>query len=183
MEPIYPQNFTITDNSIDCFGRLKPSQILYFMQEVAGNHFDHIAMDYDTMAEKGMMWAIIRQKVQVTRIPMRGETIRVETWPMPSSRVAFPRSVVAYDEAGLEVFRSITIWVLMDIQNRSMILPGKSGILVPGTLRGDELAAPSALPSPVTCHLDVDGLLHRSGPERPYEQHPLLRLDRRPDPQ
>lgn len=147
MEAIFSQNYTITDNHIDCFGRLKPSQILYIMQEVAGRHFDRIAMDYDTMKQKGLMWAIIRQKVQVTRIPLRDETLRVETWPMPSTRVAYPRSVVAYDEQGAEVFRSISIWVLMDMNSRAMILPGKSDITVPGTLRGNELAVPNALPA------------------------------------
>ena len=147
MESIYQQNFTVTDNVIDCYGRLKPSMILYYVQEVAGRHFDRIAMDYDTLAEKGMIWVITRQKVQVTRIPVRGETIRVETWPMPNTRVAYPRSVVAYDEKGEEVFRSISIWVLMDIHSRAMILPGKSGISVPGTLRGNELAVPNALPA------------------------------------
>ena len=147
MEPIYQQTFRVTDNCVDCFGRLKPSMILYYVQDVAGRHFDRISMDYDTLAEKGMLWAIIRQKVQITRIPKRGETVRVETWPMPTTRVAYPRSVVAYNESGNEVFRSISIWVLMDMDSRSMILPGKSGISVVGTLRGNELAAPNALPA------------------------------------
>ena len=147
MEPIYQQSFTVTDNCVDCFGRLKSSMLLYYVQEVAGRHFDRISMDYDALAQKGMIWAIIRQKVQITRMPKRGETIRVETWPMPTTRVAYPRSVVAYDENGNEVFRSISIWVLMDIHSRSMILPGKSGISVAGTLRGNELAAPNALPA------------------------------------
>ena len=147
MEPFYQQTFTVTDNCVDCFGRLKPSMILYYVQDVAGRHFDELAMDYDALAEKGMIWAIIRQKVQITRIPKRGETVRVETWPMPTTRVAYPRSVVAYDEDGNEVFRSISIWVLMDIHSRSMILPGKSGISVAGMLRGNELAAPNALPA------------------------------------
>ena len=145
MEPIYVQEFDITDNTVDCFGRLKPSMILYFVQEVAGRHFTHISMDYDALAERGMFWAIIRQRVQITRLPRRGERIRVETWPMPTTRVAYPRSVVAYDEAGNEVFRSISIWVLMDVNTRSMVLPGKSGISVVGTLRGMELAAPGSL--------------------------------------
>ena len=147
MEPIYSQEFQITDNTVDCFGRLKPSMILFYVQEVAGRHFDRISMDYDALAQKGMIWAIIRQKVQITRIPLRGETIRVETWPMPTTRVAYPRSVVAYDEAGNECFRSISLWVLMDLDKRSMILPGKSGVSVVGTLRGNELAAPNALPA------------------------------------
>jgi len=78
-------------------------------------------------------------------MPLRGETIRVETWPMPTTRVAYPRSVVAYDEAGNECFRVISIWVLMHLDTRAMILPGKSGISVVGSLRGNELAAPGGL--------------------------------------
>ena len=147
MEPIYSEEFKITDLYIDCFGRLLPSKILYMMQEVAGNHFAQMAMDYDSLAQRGLFWAITRNKVQITRLPMRGETIRLETWPMPTTRVAYPRSIVAYDEDGNEVFRSITLWVLMDANNRSMVLPGKSGIDVVGTLRGNELAAPLGLPA------------------------------------
>ena len=147
MEPVYSEEFKITDLYIDCFGRLLPSKILYMMQEVAGNHFAQMAMDYDSLAQRGLFWAITRNKVQITRLPMRGETIRLETWPMPTTRVAYPRSIVAYDEDGNEVFRSITLWVLMDADNRSMVLPGKSGIDVAGTLRGNELAAPLGLPA------------------------------------
>ena len=146
MEPIYAQEFEITDLHVDCFGRLLPGKILFLMQEVAGNHFAELSMDYDSLAKRGLFWAITRNKVQVTRLPMRGETIRLETWPMPTTRVAYPRSIVAYDEAGNEVFRSITLWVLMDLNNRAMVLPGKSGIEVAGILRGNELAAPLGLP-------------------------------------
>ena len=146
MEPIYSQSFEITDLHVDCFGRLLPGRILFLMQEVAGNHFAQLSMDYDSLAQRGLFWAITRNKVQITRLPMRGETIRLETWPMPTTRVAYPRSIVAYDEAGNEVFRSITLWVLMDLHNRSMVLPGMSGIEVAGTLRGTELASPLGLP-------------------------------------
>ena len=145
MEPIYQQDFEITDLYVDCFGRLLPSKLLYIMQEVAGQHFSRLSMDYDSLAEKGMIWAVTRHKVQVSRLPMRGETIHVETWPMPTTRVAYPRSIVAYDETGLEVFRAISIWVLMNLDTRSMILPGKSGVEVCGTLRGTELATPRSL--------------------------------------
>ena len=164
MEPIYRQEFIVSDNAVDRYGRLKPSMILYYVQEVAGRHFDVISMDYDALAHRGMIWAIIRQRVQITRIPLRGETIRLETWPMPTTRVAYPRSVVAYDAWGNELFRSISIWVLMDLNTRNMILPAKSGIAVAGTLRGNELAVPSALPSKLlgnsrtrsVCFTDLD---------------------------
>ena len=145
MEPIYQQEFLISDSYVDRFGRLKPSAILFFAQEVAGDHVALLSMDYDSLYRQGLFWAVTRHRVQITRLPRRGETIRVETWPMPTTRVAYPRSLVAYDQQGNELFRSISIWVLMDKDTRNMILPGKSGISVPGTLRGLELATPAGL--------------------------------------
>jgi len=145
MEPLYVQNFEITDIAVDRYGRMKPSMILFLAQEVAGKHCLELSVDYDTLAAQRMFWAVTRHRVQVTRMPTRGETIRVETWPMPTTRVAYPRSVVAYDEAGNECFRVISIWVLMHLDTRAMILPGKSGISVVGSVRGNELAAPGGL--------------------------------------
>ena len=73
---------------------------------------------------------------------------------MPTTRTAYPRSTIAYDEQGNEVFRAISLWVLMDMDSRAMILPGKSGVEVCGTLRGNELAAPgSILPKTLQNHL------------------------------
>ena len=145
MEPLYTQNFEITDHYVDCFGRMTPASILLMIQEVAGKHCTALSVDYDTLAKRRMFWAVTRHRVQVSRMPRLGETIRVETWPMPTIRVAYPRSVVAYDAAGNECFRAISLWVLMNLDTRSMILPGKSGISVVGSLRGLELPSPGSL--------------------------------------
>ena len=192
MKPIYTQYFTVNDSAVDRYGRLKPSMILFYAQEIAGRHCDQLSVDYDTLALKNMFWAVTRHRVQITRLPMRGETVRVETWPMPTTRVAFPRSVVAYDEAGNEVFRSISIWVLMDLNTRAMILPGKSGILVEGTLRGTELSFPLGLPAKIlsnnrkrtVCFTDLDRNGHMNNtryfdwiddllPSAFHEDHPV----------
>ena len=145
MQPIYQQDFLINDAAVDCFGRLKPSMLLFYVQEVAGIHATSLGAGFDALALKNLFWAILRTHVQITHLPRSGETIRVETWPMPTSRVAYPRSVVAYDAAGNEVFRAISLWCLMDANTRSMVLPGKSGVMVEGTLRGNELAVPGSL--------------------------------------
>ena len=145
MEPIYMDNFTLSDLQCDRFGRLKPSAICWFVQEMASRHCLQLQLDWDTLASRGMFWAIIRHKVQVQRLPKKGEHIRIETWPMPTTRVAYPRNVVAFDEAGQELWRSTSLWVLMDMQSRAMILPGKSGVVVEGILRGGELPSPPSL--------------------------------------
>ena len=145
MEPIYSQKFTLSHIHVDCFGRATPSALLYFVQEAAGAHCALLEVDHDTLCKQHLFWAVSRNRVQITRLPRIGETITVETWPMPTTRVAYPRSVIAYDADGKELFRSISLWVLMDSESRGMLLPGKSGITVNGTLTGRELEAPRAI--------------------------------------
>ena len=145
MKPIFTKEYEITDAAVDCFGYLKPSMLLFLCQDVAGHHCQILGTDFEALAQKNMIWAIIRQKVQITRLPRSGETVRIETWPMPTTRTCYPRSTVAYDKDGHELFRSIGMWVLMDKTSRAMILPGKSGVEVNGLLTGTELSTPGSL--------------------------------------
>ena len=146
MEPIYRDTFLISDVQCDRYGRLRPSAICWFVQEIAGRHCVLLGTDWDTLAKQNMFWAILRHSVHIRRMPMKDETITVETWPMPTTRVAYPRNVVAFDQDGNELFRSISIWVLMDTVTRAMILPGKSGVEVSGILQGSELEMPASIP-------------------------------------
>lgn len=145
MKPIYTTEFTLSDMHTDCFGRLKTSALLQFVQEAAGQHCALLAVDREKLSHLHLFWAISRSRVQITRLPEIGEKITLQTWPMPTTRVAYPRSVVAYDEQNQELFRSVSLWILMDEQARTMVLPGKSGITVDGISTGTELAVPHAI--------------------------------------
>lgn len=154
MEPIYSEKFEVTTASVDRFGRLKPSWILYYTQQVAGVHCRLLQADLTLPEHAHLFWAVIRHRVQVTRLPREKEVITVETWPMPTTRTAFPRCVIARDALGNELFRVLSLWVLMDKNTRKMVLPGKSGVDVPGLVRGNELAPPSGLmPKPMSCQI------------------------------
>lgn len=145
MQPFFRQTYTISAIHLDCFGRVKPSVLLHFAQEAAVGHCAHLLLDWDTMAKKNLFWAVIRHRMQITRLPVEGQTVTVETWPMPTTRSAFPRATIAYDAQGNELFRSVSLWVLMNMESRSMVLPGKSGVELDGTLRGCELATPGSI--------------------------------------
>lgn len=141
----FTDTFHIDTIHLDATGHVTPAVLLHFVQEAAGKHCLQLALDWDTLAKQGIFWAVIRHRLEVSRLPQKGETIRVETWPMPTSRVAFPRATAGYDEAGNVVFRCTSLWVLMDVKSRQMILPGKSGIDLDGILRGNELPNPTTL--------------------------------------
>lgn len=145
MEAAFSQKITVSEMNTDCFGRLRPSALLSIAQEVSACHCRALSLGAEALAQRHLMWAIVRNRVQITRLPLAGEEITVETWPLPTTRAAFPRSVVAYDEKGNELFRCLCLWVLMNTDTRAMILPGKSGISVAGSVRGGELAMPDSL--------------------------------------
>ena len=145
MEPLFSKRFQISPVAVDRYGRLKASQMLSYLQEVAGDHSALLGTDQKHLTAQGLFWAVIRHRVQVTRMPGSGETITIETWPMPTTRTAYPRSSIAYDEQGNECFRSISLWILMDATTRALVLPGRSGVEVAGLLRGCELQAPSSM--------------------------------------
>lgn len=164
MEPVFTQTYEIKDNMVDCQGYLRPSQILFIAQDMGGRHCKELALSYDEMAAKGLFWAVSRHRVQITRIPKSGEILRVETWAMPATAAAYPRSVVAYDEQGKECFRAISLWVIMTLDTRKMLSPSKSGIELAGVVRGLELASPKGLVprdmdtsvSRKVCYSDID---------------------------
>lgn len=146
MEPIYHETFTVRSGDCDPYGRMKPSAVLSVLQEAAGAHCEGTPFDWDSLASKDLFFAITRQHIRITRLPRHRERITLETWPCPATRVAYPRSTVCYGADGQELFRAIAIWVLMDAEKRTMVLPGKSGISLPGTDRPElQLPAPKSL--------------------------------------
>lgn len=144
MKQIYKQEVILSNMHTDRFGRLTPAALLYLVQEAAGAHCRLLGADGDRLGN--LFWAVSRTKVEVEQLPRIGQTVTVETWPMPTTRVAYPRAVVARDEAGRVCFRAISLWVLMDKRTRQMALPGVSGVVVDGILQGNELSVPRAVP-------------------------------------
>ncbi len=145
MEMTFTKEYTLSAVDVDCFGRCKASVLLYLAQEAATGHCDILRLDWDTMAEKGLFWAVIRSHVQVQQLPVLGQTVQVRTWPMPTTRTAFPRAVEILDQEGNSLVRIVSLWVLMDMASRAMVLPGKSGVDVQGLLTGNEIAGPGSI--------------------------------------
>lgn len=143
MEPIFEMQYPITEVLTDGYGRLHPAALLYLVQETAGKHCTQLGVEDTKLG--GLFWAVLRYRVEVDRLPRLGETVTLRTWPMPTTRVAFPRAAEALDEQGNRLFRLVSLWVLMDEKTRQMVLPAKSGVDVPGVILGNELEIPAGI--------------------------------------
>ena len=142
---MFQKVFHIPASAVDRHDRLKMSTILDYLQEIAGDHCALLGTTRAELLEKGLFWAVIRHRVVITRLPRAGEDITLRTWPMPTTRTAYPRAVLALDAEGRELFRSVSLWVLMDMNSRAMVLPGKTDVTVNGTILGGEIDPPGAM--------------------------------------
>ena len=142
---IYSLKMAVKPENLDGDGKLKMSALLYYAQEAAGAHAAVLGTDWETLQKKNLFWAVIRTRVDILAQPS-GNEITLKTWPMPTSRTAYPRCVMGYDADGKLLFKVLSLWVLMDVHTRAMVLPGKSGVEVLGTVVGGEPDMPKGLP-------------------------------------
>jgi len=168
---IYEMNMQVKPEQIDPAGRLKMSAILYLAQEAAGKHAAKLGAGWDELQKKNLFWAVIRTRAEV-KAAVCGDEILLKTWPMPTSRTAYPRCVMGYDRDGKLLFKLVSLWVLMDVNTRAMVLPGKSGVEVLGSAEGSEPDLPKGLPftqqehtvykTVEQCHLDRNGHMNNT---------------------
>lgn len=152
MELVYRQKELVNTSRADCFGRLRPEALLSLIQEAAGMHCYALGVGRDVLGSRNLFWAVVRQRVQIQRLPVIGETMTLETWPGEATRAAYPRYTVARTEQGEILFRCAALWLMMDGSSRAMVLPDKSGFLVPGVRREEQIALPGSLPPAVMGH-------------------------------
>lgn len=149
----YREDIRLLTKDCDLTGHWRPSAILEAMQETAGTHSQLIGVGRNALLQKGVVWVLTRVEVVMDRYPKIGDTVSIETFPMPVRRCFFPRYFVFRDEHGAEFGRAGTLWVLLDVATRKMAKPDICAALMPDN---SDLLAPLGLPATV---MEVSGTL------------------------
>ena len=80
-EDYFEKDYIATMGSTDYFGRLKPSALMMFIENVAVEHVSGLGFDWDyTTRELHAAWIIVRTRVRLKRPLLYGETVRLRTW-------------------------------------------------------------------------------------------------------
>ena len=114
------RTFTLRNYETDFLRRVKPSAVLGFFQETAGDHSQKMGMGYSDLAEQGCFWVLSKIYVEFERRPVCGETLLVETWPHEPNKAIYERSFRVTDRYG-EAMRAYSRWCILK----------KSGRIVP----------------------------------------------------
>ena len=149
----YAEEIVLKTRDCDLTGAWRPGAVLEGMQEAATVHSELLGAGRNALKNQGLAWVVTRMELEMDRYPLLEEHVTVETWPMPMRRWFFPRYFLFRDEAGQEIGRAASLWVLLNLENRQMAKSETVAALMPDNR---DLPAPLGLPAPVT---EVSGTL------------------------
>lgn len=141
------ENFHIYSYQTDMNARLRPGALLEIMQEMAGAHAEKLGIGRQMLLQQNLVWVLTRLEVRMDRWPAFGETLTVETFPMPNRRWFFPRYFVFRDGKGRQIGCAGSLWVLLDVTTRRMSRPDPVIGMLPDN---SDLTAPMGVPATVS---------------------------------
>lgn len=148
MSRIFRQEAHILSSEVDPYLRLRSSALFRYLQEISIEHSESIGAGRSKTLDRGILWVMSRMHAVITRMPVYGEHIVLETWPGETMHLLFPRHYRILAESGETLVQASCLWLLMDAQTRRMTFPEPHGICVEGLVTGGELPLPEAFKLP-----------------------------------
>ena len=170
MKEVFTRTYQAEASTCDPFQKMRLSAIAERMQACTIAHTIELGYPREMTLDRGLLWVVAQQHIQIHRMPVYDETFVIETWAGKNMHVLFPRytRVLVKDEVIME---ASALWVLMDIHSRQMIFPSKYGIAIDGreekdiplphTVPGCEMDHPVSLTIPYS-FCDLNGHLNNA---------------------
>ena len=117
---------------VNLFRRLRTSRLLEMLQEASIAHTEELGWTRETTLDRGFLWVVAMQQLQVIRMPEYDETVTLRSWPGPMMHVLYPRQYLLEDEEGNALVRGSAIWTLVDTETRAMADPDAHGVVIEG---------------------------------------------------
>ena len=109
---VYP----VRSYDVDARGHLSVASVCNFLQDAAGCHAHALGLSINQLHLRHLTWVLVRMRVELTRHLGWQDRLQIQTWPSHQERLLSHRDFLLLDEAGEDVGRCVTVWVLMDLQ-------------------------------------------------------------------
>ena len=142
---IWNKTYRVLNQDVNMFQNMRTSRLMELLQEACIAHTEDLGMGREKTLDQGILWVVLQQNVQITRIPSYDDQITIETWPGDTMHVLFPRFFDILDQNGNVMLEGSSLWALIDAKTRKMIFPDRYGI----SITGDYAKESPALPKPI----------------------------------
>lgn len=122
--------------------RLRMSDLFRLLEEASIAHTEELGCTRDKTLDRGLLWIITRQLVEIDEMPAYDEEIIVRSWQGDMQHVFFPR-FYEIERAGNVLIRGQALWMLMNEADRSMVMPEDYDIFIPGRPDAEDMMLPA----------------------------------------
>ena len=118
---IFSEKYKTTWHDTDAFRRVRPSQLLVYMQEVSNHHMSAFGMSLDDLRDKrGLAFILSKIRLEIFAPLYAFEDIEVQTWTCPSRGFVIRRFYrIMRGEDVIAV--ADTVWALVNTNTRELV--------------------------------------------------------------
>lgn len=143
---LYTEQILLRSKDVDMYRRLRASELFRLLQEASIRHTEQLGMGRDKTLDKGILWVLLMQRAEILRMPEYDEHIVLKSWPGMTMHLLFPRYYAMETADGEPLLKASAVWSLVDAKTRKVVFPEKVGVVIEGTVTGEETAMPRAVP-------------------------------------
>ena len=139
---IYEKKVLIRSEQVDMTRRLRMSDLFRLLEEASIAHTEELGCTRDKTLDRGLLWIITRQLVEIDELPAYDDEIIVRSWQGEMQHVFFPR-FYEIERAGRVLVKGQALWMLMKEADRSMVMPEDYDIFIPGRPNAGDMMLPA----------------------------------------
>ena len=139
---IYEKKVLIRSEQVDMTRHLRMSELFRLLEEASIAHTEQLGCTRDKTLDRGLLWIITRQTVEIDELPAYDDEIIVRSWQGEMQHVFFPR-FYEIERAGEILVKGQALWMLMKEEDRSMVMPEDYDIFIPGRPDAGDMVLPA----------------------------------------
>ncbi len=131
MDMEYEKTFEILMRDCDRYRRLKPAAALAMFQDCSETLIEGWGVGLEAMLARGAGWVAAKIGCDVERLPRHGDTVTVRGYACRSRGAIHPFRYRMEDRAGRRLVTCCAMWVLVDMEARSMLTANVPSVVLP----------------------------------------------------
>ncbi len=142
---VYTEELLLRSKDVDMYRRLRTSELFRLLQEASIRHTEQLGMGREKTLDRGILWVLLMQRAEIARMPEYDERVVLKSWPGRTMHLLFPRYYSLETAGGEPLLKASALWSLVDAGTRKVVFPEKVGVVIEGTVTGEEIAMPGSI--------------------------------------
>jgi acyl-ACP thioesterase len=118
MQSVFTKRFGVAGHEVGPGGEARPSTLLDYLQEVAGEHAATWKLAVTDLLPLGRTWVLSRYHLEFHRYPRFPEEVTVTTWPSSRTSTYATRDFTVDDGDGRPLVRATSAWAMLDLATK-----------------------------------------------------------------